>query len=45
MRPVVSAGRLFVGSVAVAAVVGAVLGPLALGDLEPAASRSPPRTA
>ncbi|QXG76530.1 hypothetical protein KUM42_02960 [Modestobacter sp. L9-4] len=34
MRPVVSAGRLFTGSVAVAGLVGAVLGPLQLTDLE-----------
>jgi hypothetical protein len=33
VRPVVSAGRLFTGSVAVAAAVGAVLGPLSLTDL------------
>ena len=37
VHPVVSAGRLFAGSVAIAAVVGAVLGPLWLADLEPAA--------
>ena len=34
MRPVVSSGRLFAGSAAIAAVVGAVLGPLALSDVE-----------
>ena len=34
MRPVVSSGRLFAGSTAIAAVVGAVLGPLALSDFE-----------
>ena len=34
MRPVVFSGRLFAGSAATAAVVGAVLGPLSLSDLE-----------
>ena len=37
MRPVVSAGRLFAGSVVVAALVGVVLGPIWLADLELAA--------